>query len=52
MNEIEKLIQTTSGEHDRTKSAAKFWVIVAVVLNVAIPLLLVVGVVLAICLIK
>lgn len=44
MNEIEKLIQTTSRQHDGEKSAATFWIVVAVVLN-AIPFVLIVGLV-------
>jgi hypothetical protein len=41
MNEIEKLIKATSEGHTAERSAAKFWVFVAVLLNVIIPLLLV-----------
>jgi hypothetical protein len=52
MNEIEKLIQTTRTEHDKTKPAANFWVTVAVVGNVVIPILLIGGLVLAFCLLK
>lgn len=48
MNDIEKLIDATRNEHDKTRSAAKFFVSTAVFANVVIPLLLVVGFVLAI----
>jgi len=49
MNEIEKLIAATQKEHDKTKPAARFFVRTAVFLNIVIPLLLVVGIVLAFC---
>ena len=52
MNEIEKLIQTTSKEHDGTKSAATFWIVISVLGNIVIPLLLVGGLVLVICFLK
>ena len=52
MNDIEKLISATRKEHDKTKSAAKFFVYTAVFGNVVIPLLLVIGIVVAFCLLK
>jgi hypothetical protein len=52
MNEIEKLIAATDKEHDRTKPAAKFFVRSALFLNIVIPVLLVIGLVLAICFLK
>jgi hypothetical protein len=52
MNDIEKLIATTQKEHDKTRSAARFFVSTAILLNVVVPILLVVGVVLAIFLFK
>jgi len=52
MNEIEKLIQTTRQQHDGARSAAKFWIVVAVLGNVVIPLLLVGGIVLVACFMK
>ena len=48
MNDIEKLISATRKEHDKTKSAAKF----SVFGNVVIPLLLIIGIVVAFCLLK
>jgi hypothetical protein len=52
MNEIEKLIQTTSQQHDGARSAATFWVVLAVLGNIVIPILLVGGLVLAVCFMK
>jgi hypothetical protein len=52
MNDIEKLISATRKEHDKTKSAAKFFVYTAVFGNVVIPLLLIIGIVVAFCLLK
>lgn len=52
MNDIEKLIAATEKEHDRTKSAAKFFVSTALFLNVVVPILLVIGIVLAFCFLK
>jgi hypothetical protein len=47
MNDIEKLVSATRKEHDKTKSAARFFVWTAVFANVVLPILLVVGIVLA-----
>ncbi len=52
MNEIEKLIDATRKEHDKTRPAAKFFVYTAVCANVVIPLLLVIGIVLVFCFLK
>jgi hypothetical protein len=52
MNDIERLISATRKEHDKTKSAAKFFVYTAVFVNVVIPVLLVIGVVLALLLLR
>ncbi|MGA7794882.1 MAG: hypothetical protein WCA19_17730 [Candidatus Acidiferrales bacterium] len=52
MNDIEKLIAATRTEHDGTKPAARFFVRTAIFLNVVVPILLVVGIVLAFCLLK
>jgi len=52
MNDIEKLISATRKEHDKTKSAAEFFVYTAVLGNVVIPILLVIGVVLVLLLTK
>lgn len=52
MNDIEKLIAATQKEHDGTKPAARFFVWTAVFANVVVPLLLIVGIVLACCLMK
>lgn len=52
MNDIEKLIATTEKEHDKTRSAARFFVSTALFFNVVLPILLVIGIVLAFCFLK
>ena len=52
MNEIEKLIAATQKEHDKTKPAARFFVFTALFANVVLPLLIIIGIVIALCFLK
>jgi hypothetical protein len=52
MNDIEKLVAATQREHDKTKPAAKFFVSTALFLNVVLPIVIVIGIVLAILFVK
>jgi hypothetical protein len=42
MNEIEELVEICNKGHKNMSGAAKFWVIVAIVINVVLPVLIVI----------
>ncbi len=49
MNEIEELIRGTNKDHDRERSGANFWVSIAIIGNVIIPLLVLAAIIWAAC---
>jgi hypothetical protein len=52
MNDIEKLVAATQREHDKTRPAARFFVSTALFLNVVLPIMIVIGIVLAVLFFK